>query len=1076
MSVVDHVHVERLFQEALTHDTHAERHRFLSKACGHDAGLWNAVWDLLRGHFSKLGPALATAGATSPGQDGEKPGDILGNCQLSQISGEGPLTTVWVAEQHVPTHQTVAVKVINTGANEFLTRHEALRPALALLDHPAIVRLHANGMTKSGKPFLITELAAGVPITQFCDQQKVPLSVRLKLFLELCAVIHHAHQKGVPHGDLKPSNVLVSWDSNGQPRLRVTDFCFGQAAAHTVVAADGRPRTPPAYLAPEQVGTGRAEARGDVLALGVLLHELVTSRLPYTLQTPHLRHVDELRKAVQESAPAKPSECLSLLPKAQLTAIALARRTSPERLLKIAEIYIDPVVMRAMQKHPESRTASVLTMVESLQPCLTVVEAEDAPPPAMGTAAGTIIERYGSPLIAGIGILAVIVAVLSLIGWLMIRKEEADKKAKVVKHESESPALSVRFFEEMFASLTPERLKGQDTTLLKGMLDETAEKVGNLEGHPETAARMQETLGLTYLAMSQTAPAQKQLHAALENRTEALGAEHPDTLRSMRELATVYKAQGHYIEAESLLRSTLGIQQRVLGKEHPDTFITITVLAAVCEAEEQPMTSEQLFKQLWQVQKKVLGPDHLETLDTMGNLAALMTRQGRTQEALHLEKERLSRTEKKLGSSHPRTLAAMNIVASAYEAQGEPSEAEKMYAAAMEVMKQALGSEHAATLRQSDQLAAFKRRQGAPLEALKLHQQSLEHRRRRLGSEHPDTLLSMREMAHDLDVAGKKSATESLEQEVLDILRNTQGPEQAETLLQQEHLAETYLAHGRAAEAVGLHQQVLQVRRHLLGDGHPETRKSLTLNARALDAVGRKDEAEKLLATGLDQAKRALGAGDPDTMAHMQSLAEAQMSHGKYGAADVTWNELLSVQMQALGTTHPDTQRTRQCLAQAFMSQGRTQDAERLLREALEIERARSPQDARLLADASALLGRHYLLNRQATQAEPLLRAYLEHQLKHAPNDWARFCAESLLGGALLMLNQHSEAGTLLQSGYAGLQLRVAQMPSEQRFHLRDALERMTRYVETTQGAAAATEWKRKLAEFDQSTPLAVRY
>lgn len=382
MSPVDPARIEQLLQEALTHASHAERHRFLTNACGDDAGLWNAVWELLRNHFSSGSQQdVPSTGAATPGMEDEHPGDFLGDCLLQQVAGEGPSTTVWAAERPAPGTGCVALKVINTGANEFLMRQAALKPALMLLEHPNIARVHDSGMTKAGKPFLVTDLAQGVPITQFCDDQKVPLSMRVRLFLEVCEAVHHAHAKGLAHGNLKPSNVLVGLNEAAQPIFKITDFGFAQMMGTGVITPDGHPRTPTAYLAPEQIGTGKMDMKGDILALGVLLFELITGRLPFTTP-PLMGNLEDLRRTVRDATPARASECLKALPKAQLYGIALARGTEPARLVELLEAHFDILLMRAMQKQAHARPESLLQLAEGLQGYLKAAQTAEAPRPA----------------------------------------------------------------------------------------------------------------------------------------------------------------------------------------------------------------------------------------------------------------------------------------------------------------------------------------------------------------------------------------------------------------------------------------------------------------------------------------------------------------------------------------------------------------------------------------------------------------------------------------------------------------------------------------------------------------------
>ena len=137
---------------------------------------------------------------------------------------------VFVADQQKPIRRRVALKIIKPGmdSREVISRFEAERQALALMDHPNIAHVFEGGMTESGRPYFVMELVKGVPITQYCDQNKLPARERLGLFISLCQAVQHAHQKGIIHRDIKPENVLVTLH-DGVPVVKVIDFGVAKA-------------------------------------------------------------------------------------------------------------------------------------------------------------------------------------------------------------------------------------------------------------------------------------------------------------------------------------------------------------------------------------------------------------------------------------------------------------------------------------------------------------------------------------------------------------------------------------------------------------------------------------------------------------------------------------------------------------------------------------------------------------------------------------------------------------------------------------------------------------------------------
>jgi serine/threonine protein kinase len=1061
--------VEHLFNEALERANHIERHVFLTGACGNDTALWNEVWDRLRNHPG-TGGQRRTRGIRVPKSPShgteEKPGDMIGPYRLLQIIDDNPNSTMWMAERNQRVAEFVAIKIVATAANDFLIRYEAQKHALALLDHPAIARPHACGMTPGGRPFFVTELLHGTPITQFCDDQKISLLMRVRLFLLACDAIHHAHQKGVVHGDLQPANLLVRWGDQGQPLLKVTDFGIARAMNHNLVAPTGQLRTPAAYLTPEQLAAKTIDARSDIYALGMLLYELLTGRLPITTPRDAAEHLDELKHAVTEALVPKPSALLRGLPRAQLSGLALNRKVEAATFPDLLEEHFDGIVMRSLEKRPDSRYPSVDALENDFMRYLKEAEALEEQQVERRSVLGSFISEHRGLVALAAALVLLLAGGITIAGWLLLHKKQEVAQVSA-KQKAESYSMTSRFLQEMFSMLTPEAVKGKDTTLVKQMLDQAVDHLDSLAASPEAGARAQETIGLTYLALSQPLDAHKQLQGALEKRKLALGGEHRDTLRSMRQLATAMQAEGRFVDAEALLRRTLSVQQQSLGPDHPDTFVTITVLAMVCDEQEKHLEAETLFLNLFQVQKRVLGPDHLDTFATLGNLAHSYTAQGRHADAMKRRGEQLEGTRRVLGPNDPRTLVTMNITAQACEKGGVPSDAEKLYFGALEIMKKSLGVEHPDTLAQTDQAALMLGRRGRHDEALRLHLQSVDAKRRVLGPQDPQTLFSLKNLANEYEAQGRLAESETSQRQILETLKTAFPPEHPEILAQMDTVAQVYDDHGRHAEATRLRQESLAVRQRVLGGSDVKTLRSMQQLAASLDADGKHGQATALQLETLETMRAAYGPGDPDVLAQMHTVAAMHDRHGQYEPAEKMYGDLLQIQQRVLGVEHAETLSTLSSLATVHWHAGRFEDAEALYQQVLELQRKRTPANVAAVAAAAADLGGLWLQTGQWVKAEPLLRDCLEQCMRQQPEHWLRFNAESLLGGALLPQKKFAEAGVLLRSGYEGLNACADKLASRDRFHLRDAIERLAQFNEATGNAAQAAEWKQKLAEFD---------
>src|SRR5262249_49763202 len=162
-----------------------------------------------------------------------------------------------------------------------IARFEAERQALALMDHPNIAHVLDGGETASGRPYFVMELVRGIAITEFCDQNHLPVHERLELFISICQAVQHAHQKGIIHRDLKPTNVLVTMHDD-KAVVKVIDFGIAKATGQqltdkTLFTNFAQLMGTPLYMSPEQAQMSGldVDTRSDIYSLGVLLYELL---------------------------------------------------------------------------------------------------------------------------------------------------------------------------------------------------------------------------------------------------------------------------------------------------------------------------------------------------------------------------------------------------------------------------------------------------------------------------------------------------------------------------------------------------------------------------------------------------------------------------------------------------------------------------------------------------------------------------------------------------------------------------------------------------------------------------------
>ena len=382
------------------------------------------------------------------------PGTVIGPYKLLQQIGEGGMGVVYMAEQQEPVRRKVALKIIKPGmdSRQVIARFEAERQALAMMDHQNIARVLDAGTTPPsqggavGQPYFVMELVHGVPITRFCDDNKLTPRERLALFVPVCQAIQHAHQKGIIHRDIKPSNVLVTMYDD-KPVPKVIDFGVAKAIEQrltekTMFTHYGALVGTFEYMSPEQAEMNAfgVDTRSDIYSLGVLLYELLTGTTP--LERIRLREaaLDEMVRLIKEEEAPRPS--LRLSSSNDLPKIAAARKTEPARLSKLVRGEIDWIVMKCLEKDRSRRYETANGVARDLERYL-ADEPVEACPPSSSYRLRKFAGKYKKALATAAAFAALLVAgvVMStlLAVWATTAEHDANRQrtaAEVAKQQA----------------------------------------------------------------------------------------------------------------------------------------------------------------------------------------------------------------------------------------------------------------------------------------------------------------------------------------------------------------------------------------------------------------------------------------------------------------------------------------------------------------------------------------------------------------------------------------------------------------------------------------------------------------
>jgi serine/threonine protein kinase/tetratricopeptide (TPR) repeat protein len=763
-----------IFLAAIDEHTPDQWPAFLEQACAGDGRLRAEVEKLLRAqaeigtfHEASRPAHLATVDCLIT----EGPGTVVGPYRLLEQIGEGGFGIVFMAEQEQPIRRKVALKILKPGMDtkQVIARFESERQALALMDHPYIARVLDAGATDSGRPYFVMELVKGVPITEFCDQNHLAPEARLKLFLNVCQAIQHAHHKGVIHRDIKPTNVLVTLH-DGKPVIKIIDFGVAKATGEalteqTLFTPYGQMIGTPAYMSPEQAEMSGLDidTRSDVYALGVLLYELLTGTTP--LEVKRLREVGyaEMQQLIREEEAPRPSTRLSALGDAA-TVVAGNRGLDVKPFAQLLAGELDWVVMKALEKDRNRRYGTPASFAEDIDRYLRR-EAIVARPPSTVYKVKKFAQRNRAAVLTAVAVVAALLAGTAVATWQAVRATRAGaaaiaaaedaRRAKKDAEAREAETKAVLQFVEnhVFAAARPGGQaggQGYDVTLRKAVEAALPFVEKSFPQEPLIEARLRLTLGTSFAYLGDHCMAVEQFEAARALYARRRGPDHPDTLTSMSNLAVSYAALGRHADALKLGEETLALRRAKLGPDHSDTLASMNNLANNYQAVGRHADALKLCKETLALRKAKLGPDDPDTLTGMHNLAVSYAALGRHADALKLGEETLALRKAKLGPDHPETLMTMHNLANSYQALGRSADALKLHEETLAFQKAKLPPDHPETLSSMNSLAVSYEVLGRHADALKLREETLALRRAKLGSDHPDTCISMWAVAESL--------------------------------------------------------------------------------------------------------------------------------------------------------------------------------------------------------------------------------------------------------------------------------------------------------------------------------------
>jgi len=818
----------------------------------------------------------------------------IGGYSIRRVLGRGGMGTVYLAVQERP-RRTVALKVMKSriASRSALRRFEYESQVLARLQHPNIAQVYEAGTHEEGQvstPWFAMEYIPNArPITEYAERVRLSIPDRARLFAAVCDAVHHGHQKGVIHRDLKPGNILIN--ARGEPKI--IDFGVARSTdsdmAVTTLQTDlGQLVGTLQYMSPEQCEADphNLDVRSDVYALGVVLYELLTERLPYVVTKVA---VYEALKLIREETPARPSTLNRTL-RGDLETIALKalEKDRERRYRSAAELGDD--IKRYLRNAPiEARPPSTLYQLKMFARRNRVVVGAGATVMA-ALAVATIVSllfalsanraRRTAELEAGQRLLAEREALAARdeearqrraaegarqeaqenLALAELRENEAaearDQLATVV--EFQQSMLGEVDAEQMGRSIVADLRERVRRSLMDGgtapeavassmatldqlcneinatdlalrvideevMLRATGTIAERFADQPLVEAALRQTIGDTYKRLGLFSQALPQMESALRMRREQLGGEHAETLESVRRLGLLFHEMGEYEPAERYLREALACRRRVFGANHRSSILAVNDMALLLSSMGRYPEAETFRREALEDARRVLGRDDPQTLDSISNMGALLFKMGRYAEAEACHREALEGRRRVLGEDHADTLVAISNLGTLYCATGAFEKAEPLLRETLALRRRMLGDNHPATLGALNNMGAVMWWMNRLDEAEPYFREALERQRSTLGDDHPNTLGTMNNLGLLLVLLEKYEEGRPLFEEVLARRRRALGDDHPETIASVNNLGFFFEQSGDLELAEQHYRAALEARRRVLGDDHPDT-------------------------------------------------------------------------------------------------------------------------------------------------------------------------------------------------------------------------------------------------------------
>ncbi|MCB0275871.1 MAG: serine/threonine protein kinase [Calditrichaeota bacterium] len=969
--------ISEIFGEAITLPPQ-EREAYLSSVCQGDADLLREVYSLLaadsQGHSLLEGLAIDAidleVGRPEQLQSAQA-GESIGNYRILKQIGAGGMGEVYLAERSDGQFdQKVALKVLRKGmdSREIVQRFRSERQILAQLQHPHIARLLDGGVTPEGLPFFAMEFVDGLPIDQYCDENRLTVNERLKLFLDVCEAVQYAHRRLIIHRDLKPGNILVTREGV----VKLLDFGIAKVItggesdlSQTLTRAGMRIMTPQ-YASPEQFKEEPLTTVSDVFNLGLILFRLLSGAFPFPIDGKPLSEIERL---VTGSDPLSPSEAARTLSGRSdamgisLKDLALTRRTSTEGLVRSLRGDLDNICLMALRKEPERRYSSpgqLASDIRRYQDGLPVM----ARPDTIGYRAQKFWSRHRNALVAGS---AILVMVVGLVTYYTLRLSEERDRARA---EAETAHQVSGFLTRIFEVADPYE-NPIDSMSARDLLDQGAKRIeSDLAEQPEVQATMMKIIGGVYMNLGLWDESKPLVQKSMELRRHFMAESNPEWVETLFLNGQQQLNEGNLAPAESLFVRAWEVLQRhpeqeklLQAKVQNVLGWTYNDLGKYPEAEASFLLSLKIFNENGM-------SDHQEIPILQNNLGLLwheMSKYDKADSIFTLSEQGIIRH---YGDHHPELATTYFNHAALFRDRGDMDGADSLYRASLALDRSLFGNAHPNIAYTLTSLGALERDRGNYETAMAYFQEALDIRRKALGERHQKVAFTL------------------------------------------NRIGGMYQQQGKFQEAIAIHQEALEIIDETLGKAHPEASNVRWFLGRAYHGAGKLEQAETLLKEVLEQRFETFGADHRRVGNLNLSLARVYVDKGEYQTAITHFDEHIRILGQLLGPNDETVWWSKLEKGNALRLSGHAEQALPLVKSVLDSIVRLQPKSIADRRKAELFLAEVYLDLGQNDQAAPLVTQAVDYYKDTA---WdLSYNRAQLARGRLLLQTGHAGEGRQL--------------------------------------------------------------